>query len=106
MNLDLTGTASDDEPGDAQNRPLRDLERGGVLPPLWRLTHRQIPHGLSQEEIRKDLALMTLQPNLGLGKTHVLSMTGFILQMVLELVQPNPMSLPHLQMIWKHLQGR
>ena len=27
MNLDLTGTASDDEPGDAQNRPLRGFRK-------------------------------------------------------------------------------
>lgn len=88
MNIDLTGRVSDDEPGDAQNRPLRGFRK------RWR----------PSSSVAADSQLI-----LGLGKTHVGSMTGFILQMVLQLVQLNHVSRLHPcdpQRIWNHLQAQ
>ena len=106
MNLDLTGTASDDEPGDAQNRPLRGFRKrwrpsSSVAADSQADTPRSEPGGdqegpgpydpCSRIWVWEDTCFIDdwfhIADGLGTGTAE-------------------PMSLPHLQMIWKHLQGR
>ena len=76
MNFDLTGAANDDEPGDAQNRPLWGFRKRWRQHLLLQLSLRKRFRTLSLEGIWKELPPMALRKFLVLGKTHSVSMTG------------------------------